>query len=90
MSLQLGGVLLEHGMFCASIVFLIGPGNWNFYPTDGLSIEELWRQVDDKLFGKICDNDHHAKLLPTKKTQVEIYVKKNIRFLHLAKMTEIS
>ena len=41
----------------------------NFYPPDGLPVEELCRQADDKLFEKICGNEHHVlyKFLPNKK-----------------------
>ena len=41
----------------------------NFHPPDGLPIEELWRKADDKLFDKICGNEHNVlyKVLPNKK-----------------------
>ena len=37
-----------------------------FYPLDGLMIEELWRQSDDKLLKSITTNDKHVlyKFLP--------------------------
>ena len=51
------------------ILFLNKAKKLNFQPPDGLSIEEPWRQADNKLFHKICGNDLHVlhKFLPNKK-----------------------
>ena len=46
--------------------FLKKAKKMKFYPLDGLTIEELWRQSDDKLFKSITTNDKHVlyKFLP--------------------------
>ena len=46
--------------------FLKKAKKMKFYPLDGLMIEELWRQSDDKLFKSITTNDKHVlyKFLP--------------------------
>ena len=40
--------------------FLKKAKKMKFYPLDGLTIEELWRQSDDKLFKSITTNDKHV------------------------------